>query len=214
MTPPAAAGGFALAVLPLVATPGASLALLTRHVAEAGRRRALPVILGTASGLYAHAAMAMAGLSALLVGSETAFTIVRLLGAAYLIALAGWTWRRAVPRTCASGVPKAGAAPSPSRRFGTSPWLQSLLGTVLNPKAAAVYLTLAPQFLDPARPLAGQLLLLATVHAALVGGWLALWTALLTRPGTVLTRPRARAAIGRVSALALLALGIGAVASL
>ncbi|GAA3878969.1 LysE family translocator [Streptomyces sedi] len=214
MTPRAAAGGFALAVLPLVATPGASLALLTRHVAEAGRGRALPVILGTASGVYVHAAMAMAGLSALVVGSETAFAVLRSLGAVYLIVLAGWTWRRTGPGESGPRSRGSVAARRPRGRFAASPWLQSLLGTVLNPKAAAVYLTLAPQFLDPARPLGGQLLLLATVHVALVGGWLALWAALLTRPGTALTRPRARVAIGRVSALALLALGIGAVASL
>ncbi|MYX21407.1 hypothetical protein GTY77_15240, partial [Streptomyces sp. SID8380] len=57
--PPAALGAFALAVLPFVVTPGASLALVTRHPA-----RAAPVVLGTVGGLYAHAALVTAGLAA------------------------------------------------------------------------------------------------------------------------------------------------------
>ncbi|KAB8162207.1 LysE family translocator [Streptomyces sp. 3MP-14] len=214
MTPQAAAGGFALAVLPLVATPGASLALLVRHVADAGRRRALPVILGTAGGLYVHAAMAMAGLSALVAGSGLAFTALRLLGAAYLIGLALWTWRSARPRD----ERRRSAAGPPGwwlgGRLASSAWAQSLLGNVLNPKAAAVYLTLAPQFLDPARPLGRQLLLLASVHALLIASWLGLWTALLTRAGRLLRGPRPRRLLARASAVALLLIGIRSAATL
>ena len=213
MTPHAAAGGFALAVLPLVATPGVSLALLTRHVTEAGRRRALPVILGMAGGLYAHAAMAMAGLSALVAGSGRGFTALRLLGAACLLALAVWTWRSAGPRAAERRGAVAPPSPRPAGRLGASAWVQPLLDNVLNPKAAAVYLTLVPQFVDPARPLGRQPLLLASVHAVLIAGWLGLWTALLTRAGRLLSRPGVRRGMARASDVALFLLGIRSAAS-
>ncbi|MFD6427022.1 LysE family translocator, partial [Streptomyces sp. NPDC060198] len=95
MVHPYAVAGFLVAVLPLIATPGASLALLVQHVTDAGRRRALPVILGTVTGLYVHATFAVAGLSALVMQSSQAFTAVRLTGAAYLVGLGIWTWRSA-----------------------------------------------------------------------------------------------------------------------
>ncbi|UED83332.1 LysE family translocator [Streptomyces profundus] len=208
-----AAVGFAMAVLPLVVTPGASLVLLTRHVGAGGRRQAVPVIAGTVGGLYVHGALALAGLSALIARSSQAYTALRLLGAAYLVALAVWTWRSAIPRPSAAR-PARSFPRRPSRPLGSSAWAQALLGNVLNPKAAAVYLTLVPQFLDPHRSFAGQLVLLVSVHAALIAGWLLLWTALLTGARRLLDSPRVRTAIARASALALLTLGIRSAASL
>jgi hypothetical protein len=94
---PYAVAGFLAAVFPLIATPGASLALLIQRVSDGGRRQALPVILGTATGLYIHAALAIAGLSAVVMHSSQAFTAVKLVGAAYLIGLGLWNWRSATP---------------------------------------------------------------------------------------------------------------------
>ncbi len=213
-----------MAVLPLVVTPGASLALLTRHVGAGGRRQAIPVIAGTVGGLYVHGALALVGLSALIARSSQAYTTLRLLGAAYLVALAVWTWRSAAPRPHIR--PHAPPDPRPptmrparslprrlSRPLGSSAWAQALLGNVLNPKAAAIYLTLVPQFLDPHRSFAGQLVLLVSVHATLIAGWLLLWTALITGARRLMDSPRTRTAIARVSALVLLTLGIRSAAS-
>lgn len=172
------------------------------------------MILGTAGGLYAHAAMAMAGLSALVAGSGRGFTALRLLGAACLLALAVWTWRSTGPR--AAERRGAVAPPSPRRpagRLGASAWVQAPLGNVLNPKAAAVHLTLVPQFVDPARPLGRQPLLLASVHPVLIAGWLGLWTSLLTRAGRLLSRPGVRRGMARASAVAPFLLGIRSAAS-
>ncbi|MFF4769796.1 LysE family translocator, partial [Streptomyces sp. NPDC001255] len=86
--PPAALGGFALAVLPFVVTPGASLALVTRHPA-----RAAPVVLGTVGGLYVHAALVTAGLAALLANHPHVLLALRLAGAGYLVLLGVRLWR-------------------------------------------------------------------------------------------------------------------------
>ena len=196
MVHPVAVAGFLVAILPLVATPGASLTLLIQHVTKGGRRRALPVVLGTVTGLYVHAALAAAGLSALVMHSGVAFTVVRLTGAVYLIGLGLWTWRTAKP------------APRRRPRRTDSVYAQAFLANVLNPKAAAIYLTLVPQFLTPHDPLPGQILTLATAQALLITLWLTAWTFLVLRATRILRTPRFERNAARVTSAVLIALGV------
>jgi threonine/homoserine/homoserine lactone efflux protein len=91
MMPRPAVAGFVVAILPLIVMPGASLALLTHRVARDGARQAVPVILGTVTGLYVHATLAAAGLSALVMRSSELFTAVRLGGGAAPVARGSWT---------------------------------------------------------------------------------------------------------------------------
>jgi threonine/homoserine/homoserine lactone efflux protein len=199
---PYAVAGFLVAILPLIATPGASLALLIQHVTGSGRRRALPVIVGTVTGLYIHATLAIAGLSALVMHSSQAFTAVRFVGAVYLIGLGIWTWRSATPNTA--------RAPYRQRlpRRSNSVYAQALLANVLNPKAAAIYLTLVPQFIASAEPFDVQILTLATAHALLITLWLIAWTFLILRASHALHKPRFKQAAAKVTAAVLITLGI------
>ncbi|MFJ7628207.1 LysE family translocator [Streptomyces sp. NPDC097595] len=199
MAHPVAVAGFLVAILPLIATPGASLALLIQYVTEGGRRRALPVVLGTVTGLYVHAALAAAGLSALVMHSSVAFTAIRLTGAVYLIGLGLWTWHTATP-----------APRRRPRRRTDSVYAQAFLANVLNPKAAAIYLTLAPQFLTPHDPLPAQLLTLATAQALLLTLWLTAWTFLILRATRILQTPRFKRRAARATSAILIALGVRA----
>ncbi|MFD5349182.1 LysE family translocator [Streptomyces anulatus] len=207
MVHPYAVAGFLVAVLPLIATPGASLALLIQHVTDSGRRQALPIILGTVTGLYMHATLAVAGLSALVMHSSLAFTAVKLIGAVYLIGLGIWTWRSATPN----------AAPTPRRQRLSkrveSVYAQALLANVLNPKSAAIYLTLAPQFIAPHQSFGGQILTLATAHALLIAFWLAAWTLLIRRASHALQRSRFKRTVARTTSVVLIALGIRSAAT-
>ena len=195
---PNAIAGFLAAIFPLVATPGASLTLLTRHVTSEGRRAAIPVILGTISGLYVHATLAAAGLSALVMHSSQAFEAIRIAGAIYLIALGIATWRSARPR------PPRKALPFAVR----STYLQALLGNVLNPKAASIFLTLVPQFLNPHRALAPQILILATAQASLITIWLLAWCFLLSGTMRAAGRTRLKSTFARISGAMLIAIGL------
>ncbi|MEU4410901.1 LysE family translocator [Streptosporangium sp. NPDC023963] len=208
MPHPYAVAGFLVALLPLTAIPGASLALLVRQVTEGGRGRAVPVVLGTVTGLYVHATLAVAGLSALVMHSSQAFTAVKLAGAAYLVGLGVWTWRSAAPSASL-------AASRPHRRlpeFSDSVYLQALLANVLNPKAASIYLTLVPQFITPGESFGGsfggQILTLATAHALLIALWLLGWTILVGRATHALRSPRFKEVSAKVTAVVLIALGI------
>lgn len=210
MSHPYAVAGFLLAVLPLVVTPGASLTLLIRHVTEGGRRRAAGVILGTATGLYVHAALAAAGLSALVMHSSQAFTAVKLIGAGYLLCLGVLTWRSAT-----KAEPGATAARSRLRPAARphSVYGQALLANVLNPKAASVYLTLVPQFVSTDAPVGGQILTLATAQALLMASWLLGWTVLVRRAAGALSRTRLKRALVRVTSVVLVGLGIRSLAA-
>jgi threonine/homoserine/homoserine lactone efflux protein len=187
--------GFLLAVVPLVVTPGASFTLLVRHAAMTGSRAGLPVVLGTVTGLYVHAALAAAGLSALVMQASWAFTTARLAGAVYLIALGVWTWR----------TPRRNTTP-PVR--GRSSYTQALLGNVLNPKAAMIFLTLTPQFVDPDQPLWPQILILVTAQSLLVALWLSCWAFLVGRTHRTWQSARFSQTLHRIAAATLIGLGV------
>ncbi|MDG4810620.1 LysE family translocator [Micromonospora sp. WMMD1120] len=199
--------GFLVAVAPITATPGTSLTLVVSRVATGGRQQGWWVILGTVTGLYVHAALAAAGLAALVLRSSEAFWVVKLVGAAYLAGLGLWLLWSAYRRPAAVRRP-------PPARVRQLPWRvdhpywQGLLGNVLNPKAAAVYLTLAPQFLEPGRSVLVPMMLLATAHAALNTCWLAGWTAVSGAAARLLRTVRVRRALDRLTGTILLGLGI------
>ncbi|MEU4551880.1 LysE family translocator [Micromonospora violae] len=201
--------GFLIAVAPITATPGASLTLVVSRVATGGRRQGWWVILGTVTGLYVHATLAAVGLAALVLRSSQAFWVVKLVGAAYLVGLGLWLlWSTSRRRT--------GAGQRPTVRPRRLPWrvdhpyLQGLLGNVLNPKAAAIYLTLAPQFLEPGRPVLVPMLLLATAHAALHTCWLAGWTAVSGAAARLLRTAAVRRMLDRLTGVILVGLGVRA----
>jgi threonine/homoserine/homoserine lactone efflux protein len=140
--------------------------------------------------------------------SSQAFTAVKLVGALYLIALG-------VRAIWASG-PAASAdrSGSSSRRRRSMPWsnrsgvAQGYLGNVLNPKAAAVYLTIAPQFLDRGHSLLLQVLVLCAAHVTVAVSWLLLWAGTVHFSRRALRTPTLRTAMSRISGLVLIALGV------
>ncbi|GII54417.1 lysine transporter LysE [Planotetraspora thailandica] len=207
--------GFLAAVAPVTTTPGTSLTLVVSRVAAGGRRQGWWVILGTVTGLYTHATLAAAGLAALVLRSSQAFWIVKLIGAGYLAGFGLWLlWsgvRRPPLPAVSAAAATSGSGPSRIRRLpwrGHHPYLQGLLGNVLNPKAAAVYLTLAPQFLEPGRPVLMPMLLLATAHAALHTCWLAGWTAVSGAAARLLRTAKVRRLLDRLTGAILLGLGV------
>ena len=88
-----------------------------------------------------------------------------------------------------------------------------MLANVLNPKAAAIYLTLVPQFIAPRQSFGGQILTLATAQALLIALWLAGWTFLIRRASHVLRNSRFKYRAARVTSVVLFALGIRSAAT-
>lgn len=89
-----------------------------------------------------------------------------------------------------------------------SVYTQALLANVLNPKAASIYLTLVPQFIEADHSFDGQILTLATVHALLMTLWLLVWTVIIRRASRSLQKPRFKRTAARITAVVFVALGI------
>ena len=133
---------FSLAAITLLVIPGpAVLYIVTRSVDE-GRTAGLASVLGVHMGTAVHVAAAALGLSALLVASSTAFTVVKLAGAAYLIAIG---LRRLLTRDKARG--EVAPVRAPLRRIVA----QGAIVNILNPKTALFFLAFLPQFVDTGR---------------------------------------------------------------
>jgi threonine/homoserine/homoserine lactone efflux protein len=191
---------FLLGSVVITVVPGADMALVTRQVVTRGRAAAQATILGNLTGLVVHAAALAAGLSALLVASATAYTIVKLAGAAYLVYLGVQSLRQA--RRSAAAVSAA-----PTKRSGNA-YLQGLISTVLNPKPALFFLSYLPQFVDRNGSVVLQVALLATIHIVVGLVWLTFYAWFVSRLHAALTRPRVKAALERVTGVVLIALGI------
>jgi threonine/homoserine/homoserine lactone efflux protein len=200
--------GFGLAVVPVCLAPGVSFTLVTQRVLDRGAHSGLAVIAGTACGLICHATLAGVGLSALVMRSSEAFTVVKLTGAGYLIALgirSLWRARRSGRhRGPANAVTDSQAVPW----HGHGDFVQGFLGNVLNPKAAAVYLTVAPQFLHTGSPLLVQMLQLCAAHVIVAAGWLLIWTTVVHMTRRSLRPLSFRRVVERVSGVTLIGLGL------
>jgi threonine/homoserine/homoserine lactone efflux protein len=133
---------FSLAALALAFVPGPAVTYIVTQSVDKGRRAGLVSALGVATGGLVHVAAATIGLSALIASSATAFTVVKLVGAAYLILLG---IRRIRARE--DEETQADAPPAPLRKL----YVQGGVVNVLNPKTALFFLAFLPQFVDPAR---------------------------------------------------------------
>lgn len=146
-------------------TPGIDTALVLRSAVRGGRRAAAGSALGIGGGILIWGIAAAVGISALLLASETAYTIVRIAGAVYMVWLGIGMLRSAI-RPGSSDAEAAASAPEiRSTRAG---FRQGFLTNLMNPKVGAFYIALLPQFLP------------AGVHPALMGGLLALVHVLLS----------------------------------
>ena len=192
---------FVGAALVLLLVPGpAVLYIVTRSIHQ-GRRAGFVSVLGIHLGTLVHITAATAGLSALLVSSATAFTVVKLAGAAYLIGLGLWT---IVSRKAETDVALGG-----ERRLRRV-FTQGVVVNVLNPKTALFFLAFLPQFVDPHRGHAAlQIALLGLTFAALGMVTDSIWAIAAGTAGDVLRRSRRFALVQRyVSGTVFVGLGV------
>lgn len=133
---------FAVAALALIVVPGPAVLYIVAWSIDQGRVAGLVSALGVAVGGLVHVSAAAIGISALLVSSATAFTVVKLAGAAYLVGLGLYTLlvRR-----------EPDAADAPRERRLRRLLAQGVVVNVLNPKTALFFLAFLPQFVDPAK---------------------------------------------------------------
>lgn len=165
------------AVFGLALTPGPNGLLALTHGALYGHRRTLWTVSGGVIGFVLLMALSMFGLAALLKASANALLVLKWLGGAYLVWLGIQLWRSPPLQL----TPLAGARSGIS---GIQLFRQGLLSAISNPKVILFYGAFLPQFLDPARSLWLQFVVMATTFALVEGlvEYLLARTAQRTRP--------------------------------
>lgn len=184
--------------------PGADMALVMRQVFVGGTALAQRTIFGNLTGLVVHATALAIGLSALLVASAEAYTVVKLAGGIYLIYL-GVQSLRSASRAHGNDPTGDSSGRIPSMRTA---YLQGLISTVLNPKPALLFLTFLPQFVDEARPVLPQIAFLAGVHIVVGLVWMTLYAHLVARAHRTLTRADVRRWLEAATGVVLVAFGL------
>ena len=136
-------GLFVVSAVLLNLTPGPDTLFILGQAARGARAGSLAA-LGIGAGCLVHIAAATVGLSALLVASASAFLIVKLAGAVYLVWIGLSMLRQGAPPAAAAGAAEPGG--------GARIFLKGALTNALNPKVAMFFLAFLPQFVDTAGP--------------------------------------------------------------
>lgn len=137
--------------------PGPAMLYAAAQTLARGRSSGLMAALGIHLGCYVHVAAAAAGLSVLFHAVPTAYLIVKLCGAAYLVWLGISMFL--------SGKPEDAALPGIQPKSGRRAFFESITVEILNPKTAIFFVAFLPQFIDASAglPVWLQFLMLGTI---------------------------------------------------
>jgi threonine/homoserine/homoserine lactone efflux protein len=194
----------AVAALVIVA-PGPDTVMVTKNAVVHGRGAALGTGFGVSAGLLVWTAAAALGVAAVVRESAVAFTVLKLVGAAYLVWLGAGALRAALLRS-GHAIDADGESRSPLGWGGG--FRQGFLSNIGNPKIAVFFTGLLPQFVAPGRPVLVPFLLLGGLFVAMAVIWLCAYALVAARAARVLTRPGVKAALDAVSGVVLVGLGV------
>ena len=193
---------FVAAASLLTIAPGLDTALVLRTAATRGSRPAALAGLGIATGCFGWALLVALGLGALLAASQLAYSVLRWIGAAYLV----WIGYKLLRNPRRSFLPPGSAPGDHGVAFTTG-----LLTNLLNPKVGVFYVSFLPQFVPEGVTVAPYILLLGAIHAVLGLAWFASLI-LATRPlANFLRRPRVIQTCDRLTGGMFVAFGVGLV---
>ncbi len=150
------------AVLVITFTPGPDMTLFLGKAIRQGRSAGIAAMLGASTGILIHTTLVALGLSALLAASATAFFVLKVVGALYLLWLAVQAVRHGSALNIDATKPQAASEPL----YRT--WLMALGVNLLNPKIIMFFVTFLPQFVTAGDPYAAQkLIFLGIVFVAI-----------------------------------------------
>ncbi|HEY0831434.1 MAG TPA: LysE family translocator [Candidatus Dormibacteraeota bacterium] len=185
----------------LAVTPGPDMAVVTKNALAHGRRGVLLTTSGIALALVVWVTATAVGLSALLRTSGEVLFALKLVGAAYLAYLGIRTLleSRSRPTDLLEGTPVAAPAHAVFR--------QGFLSAISNPKLGVFFVTFLPQFVLPGQQVLPRLLELGVTFAVIGCVWMNVYGLFVTRLRNVITAPRVRQWMQRVTGVVLLGFG-------
>ena len=143
-------------------SPGPAVLLAISNAIAVGPRRAMISSMGNGCGLFIISGVAMAGMGVVLATSATAFMLLKLAGALYLVYLGIKQWRSKASIVAAAPVVQGAANPNSFWKL----FRQGLTVALTNPKAILFFSALFPQFITPGEPVAIQFTVLTTSFVA------------------------------------------------
>ncbi len=195
---------FTVAAGLLTVTPGLDTALVLRTSASEGARPATLAAIGIVTGCFGWAVMVALGLGALLAASPLAYTLLRAIGACYLLVTGTRMLLR--PR---HGFLETGPDPRTGGLVARAAFARGALTNLLNPKVGIFYVSFLPQFVPSGVSVARFILLLGAIHAVLGALWFASLI-LVTQPiAWRLRRPAIVAGLDRLTGGLFIAFGLG-----
>jgi threonine/homoserine/homoserine lactone efflux protein len=194
---------FAAMSLLLIVVPGPSVLFVIGRALAQGRRAALTTVVGNTLGAYLLVVAVALGVGSIVERSVVAFTVLKLVGAAYLVYLGV----KAVRQRGSLQASFAGAGPG----YGSlrTLWEGFAVG-VANPKTIVFFAAVLPQFVDPAKGhVVAQMLLLGLVFNVIAVASDSMWGLVAaTARGWFARSPRRLAMVGGAGGLAMIGLGV------
>lgn len=151
---------YAVATEVLLIIPGPTVLLVVGYAITRGRGPALMAVAGSCLGISCAFAITFAGLGAVLTASATAFSVMKWVGAAYLVYLGIQMWRAKTETLL-----EADAAGGKSRHRST--FAHGFVTTILNPKVVVFLVAFVPQFMNPAAPTMPQAVIMTATFVTL-----------------------------------------------
>ena len=191
---------FFLASTIMLAIPGPTVMLVVSYALARGRKTGFFTVPGVVLGDFFAMSVSLAGAGALLAASATAFTALKLAGAAYLIWLGIKLWRaRAELAPVETNLPKGS---------GWRMFFNSFVVTALNPKGIVFFVAFVPQFIDVSQPVLPQFIVLEATFLALAALNVVIWALLAGALRSRFQRPQTMRAINRVGAGCMIGAGV------
>src|ERR1044072_5199690 len=186
----------------LLVIPGPTILLVVSYALGQGWRTALPMAIGVALGDFTAMTLSLLGVGALLAASAGVFTVLKWIGAAYLVWLGIKLWRAGGGL---AAEPRKSAASS-ARMLGHA-WLV----TALNPKSLTFFVAFLPQFLNPRMSFAEQMAIFETRFLLLAFANAFGYALVASRARAFVKNPRAIRIVNKVGGTCLIGAGIAAV---
>ncbi|GIH97901.1 LysE family translocator [Planobispora siamensis] len=190
----------------LAMIPGASTAVILRQTLRAGRGPGMAATLGNETGILLWALAAAFGLSALVLASEVAYDIMRIVGAVFLVVMGAQSiWQARAGREAER--PQEEPVAETPRGWRRS-YLLGLSTCLANPKAAVFAMSFLPQFVPEGANVPLTLVALAVIWVLVDTVWYGLFIWMVGRAKTVFGRPAVRRRLERISGVVLIGLGV------
>jgi RhtB (resistance to homoserine/threonine) family protein len=188
----------------VIIVPGPDTAVVTKNAVLHGRRAALGTAFGVEAGLSVWTLACAFGVASVIEASDTAFTALKLIGAAYLI----WLGAQALWAAQRGGSHATAERPTGSTFSALGGFRQGLLSDLANPKIAAFFTSVLPQFAGSGHSVLVPFLLMGGLFVLMTVLWLCAYALVAVRASELLRRRRVSAAIDRLSGAILIGFGI------